>query len=190
MAVTFAPEVAPAVEEINRRFPALGKGGTYPNHGEDEPGGLTEEFYSADFWSTDKGVHDQAFLWIIYNAVRLNLKYVISWNRIWSVARASEGIRPYSRDANRDGVLSASERHTNHIHTSFNESGFYMPSLADIRQVIREELRRPEYLQAAADTFLDRDGKIKNNFTDDPGNTHVALKTALSVLGERTQTGD
>lgn len=62
-----------------------------------------------------------------------------------------------------------------------------MPSLSEIREVIREELQRPEYLRAAADAFLDRDGKIDNHFTGNPENTHVAIKTALSVLGERTK---
>jgi hypothetical protein len=180
----FAPEVKPAVDEINLRFPALGRGGTYPEHGEDEAGGLPSRFYSADFWSTVKADHDEAFKWIIANADRLNLKYVISWCRIWSVERAVEGIRPYFQ-CSKPGA-SASQRHTNHIHTSFNESGFYMPSLSDIRKVIREELLRPEYLNAAADAKLKRDGSIVNNFTDNPSNKFVSEATALSVLGERT----
>jgi hypothetical protein len=182
----FAPEVEPAVEEINARFSELGKGSTYPGHGEDEPGGLSSQYYSADFWSTNKAVHDKVFAWIIANAARLNLKYVISWERIWSVERASEGIRHYRRDANRDGTLSPSERHTNHVHTSFNESGFYMPSLADIRAVVREEINRQSHLDKQADAVLKRDGSIPNTFTDNPANKHVAIATALGVLGERT----
>lgn len=181
---TFAPEVQPAVEEINRTFPKLGQGGTYAGHGEDEPGGLPEQYYSADFWSTDKTVHDKVLAWFIDNAVRINGKYIISWRRIWSVARAGEGIRKYDRYG---AGASPSQAHTNHVHISFNESGFYMPSLSDIQKVIRAELQRPEYLDAVADALLDRDGKIVNNFTNNPANTHVSLKTAVSVLGERTK---
>jgi hypothetical protein len=181
----FAPEVKPAVDEINTRFPALGRGGTYPEHGEDEPGGLPSRYYSADFWCTDKTLHDEAFKWIIANADRLNLKYVISWCRIWSVERAVEGIRPYFQ-CSKPGA-NASQRHTNHVHTSFNESGFYMPALSDIRKVIREELLRDEYLDEVADAVLSRDGQIENHFTGNPLNKFVAIKTALGTLGERTE---
>jgi hypothetical protein len=179
MADVFAPEVRYAVDEINARFPKLGKGGTYPNHGEDEPGGLTEEFYSADFWSTVKADHDEAFAWIIANAERLNLKYVISWCRIWSVERADEGIRRYFQcvpgsDAN------PSQRHTNHIHTSFNEQGFYMPSLSDIRKVIREELDRNN--ADAAKAVWDADA-IPNVWGDGETNPTVRGKSALVEIG-------
>jgi hypothetical protein len=182
----FAPEVEPAVAEINRRFPALGRGGTYTNHGEDEPGRLAENFYSADFWSTDRSDHDEAFHWIIRNAIRLNLKYVISWGRIWSVARAAEGIRPYYRDANQDGVISPSERHSNHIHTSFNESGYYMPSLSDIRAVIREELKANN--DNAADAVLTRDGKVRNIWGREGAGTHTSIASALEEIGKDTKT--
>jgi hypothetical protein len=182
---TFAPEVTPAVEEINARFPALGKGGTYYEHGSDEPGGLPSQYYSADFWSTVKADHDEAMSWIILNAERLNLELVISWCRIWSVARQSEGVRRYFQ-CDIPGT-SASQRHTNHLHVEFNEKGYYMPSLSDIRKMVREELLRPEYLNAAADAKLRRDGQIVNNFTDNPSNKFVSEATALSVLGERTK---
>ena len=183
---TFAPEVAYAVEEINDRFPLLGPGGTYPNHGEDEPGGLPEEFYSADFWSTDKAVHDKVFAWCIENHERLNLHYIVSWCRIWNVERADEGIRRYFQ-CEIEGT-GASKRHTNHVHITFWEQGFYMPSLSDIRKVIREELQREEYLNAVADKNATRDGNVRNSFTDNPsGNTHVSIATALGVLGDRTK---
>lgn len=110
---TFAPHVERAVLEINRRFPRLGNGGTYPEHGEDSATGK----YAADFWATNKDVHDEAFPWLRANAKRLGIKYIISWKRIWSVARASEGVRPYTRYGN---TTNPSQLHTNHIHISFN----------------------------------------------------------------------
>lgn len=181
MSDVFAPEVRYAVDEINARFPALGPGGTYPHHGEDEPGGLTEEFYSADFWSTDKSVHDRVFPWIIANAERLNLKYVISWCRIWSVARADEGIRRYFQ-CEIPGT-SPSQRHTNHVHTSFYEQGFYMPSLSDIRKVIREELDRNNADAAAAVWEAD---VIPNVWGDPTVNPEARAKSALKEIGEDT----
>jgi hypothetical protein len=111
---TFAPHVARAVTEINRVFPALGKGGTYLGHGGASDGGSR---YSADFWSTSKAYHDAVFPWLRANARRLGIKYIISWERIWSVARASEGIRRYSRYG---PGATASQAHRNHIHITFN----------------------------------------------------------------------
>ena len=183
MADIFAPEVRPAVDEINARFPALGKGGTYPNHGSDEPGGLPSEFYSADFWSTNKAVHDEVMSWIILNAERLNLELVISWCRIWSVARADEGVRRYF-ECDIPGT-SDSKRHKNHLHVEFNEQGYYMPSLSDIRKVIREELKANN--GPAADTLLDRDGKIDNVFGHPTAGDYVSTKTALEMIGKATK---
>jgi hypothetical protein len=181
---TFAPEVALAVEEINRRFPELGKGGTYPEHGEDEPGGLPSQYYSADFWSTSKSVHDKVFAWTIASAERLNLKYVISWDRIWSWERRAEGVRPYRRDANRDGKLSAGERHTNHLHHSFNESGFYMPSTREIANEIEKRLLDPDFVQKFAAIFMSRDGIVPNTFPHtDPKNTHLTLRGVAVETG-------
>ena len=180
MAIAFAPEVELAVTEINDRFVQLGQGGTYPGHGEDGPE------YAADFWSTDKAVHDRVLAWVIYSADRLGVKYIISWERIWSVARQDEGIRPYRRDANRDGMLSASERHTNHIHISFDPSGGYMPSAKEIADELAVNTK---FLNAVADAVAKRDGNVVNNFTDNAANTHVSIATALGVLGERTKPG-
>ena len=107
------PHVRASVRETNDTFPMLGPGGTYPGHGEDGAQ------YASDFWTTSKAVHDVVFAWLRQHAIRLNIKYIISWDRIWSVARQSEGVRHYQRDADNDGVLSPSERHTNHIHVSY-----------------------------------------------------------------------
>ena len=112
----FPPRVQLMCDIINDRYSALGQAGTYPGHGEDGAQ------YAADFWTTNKDVHDAVLHWVIENADWLGIKYIISWRRIWSVARANEGIRPYERDANNDGILSASEQHTNHVHISFDPS--------------------------------------------------------------------
>jgi hypothetical protein len=179
----FAPEVEPAVAEINRRFPALGRGGTYPSHGSDEPGGLEENFYSADFWSTDKDVHDEAFHWIIRNAIRLNIELVISWCRIFSVRRADEGIRRYFQ-CDIEGT-SDSKRHKNHLHVEWNESGYYMPSLADIRAVIREELKANNDNAARANWEAD----IIPDVWGDPNdsNTKVRALNAVAQIGKDTK---
>jgi len=182
---TFAPEVTPAVEEINARFPKLGKGSTYYNHGSDEPGRLPSQYYSADFWSTVKAVHDEAFFWIIENAERLNLELVISWGRIWSAERADEGVRPYVRDANQDGVISSSENHSNHLHVEFNESGYYMPSLSDIRAMVREELKRPDYLALVADTVWKRD--IIPSWINVETNPTTQARNAVAEIGRQTK---
>ena len=85
------------MKEIEDRFNV--DGGTYPGHGEDGAE------YATDFWSTSKDKHDEVLAWLIKNAVRIGGKYIITWERIWSVARQDEGICCYKRDANQDGVL-------------------------------------------------------------------------------------
>jgi len=179
MSDMFAPEVRCAVDEINRRFPEVGEGGTYPGHGADEPGGLPSEFYAADFWTTDKTVHDRVFRWIIDNALRLNLKLVISWERIWSVERADEGVRPYLRYGLHP--KDPYQGHRNHVHTEFEEKGFYMPSIDEIRKVIRDELRSESYLRSVGVAVGDAD--VVPNVWGDPKNVNVRLKSALVEIG-------
>lgn len=141
---TFAPHVERAVIEINNRFTALGNGTTYPGHGEDG------SKYAADFWSTNKAVHDRVLKFILEDHKRLGVKYIITWERIWSDARSNEGIRHYRRDANRDGTLSPSERHTNHVHISFNveppEEDDDMPltdaDWAKFRRIVQQEVAK------------------------------------------------
>jgi hypothetical protein len=190
---TFAPHVERAVLEINDRFPALGKGSTYPHHGEDEPGGLPEQYYSADFWSTNKDVHDQVLRWVIEHHKRLGVKYIISWVRIWSDARSDEGVRHYSRY---DGVSNASDSqlHKNHVHISFNETPppeddmpLSSADLDKIRAIVKAEVAANN--DNAADLVLDRDNKIVNK--DDQGvifdagaGDYAALKTAILSLGK------
>ena len=70
----------------------------------DHPKGL-----ALDLMTSDRGKGDAIAAYAVGNAQRLRLTYVIWYRRIWSVARASEGWRPYNG-------LSA---HTDHVHLSF-----------------------------------------------------------------------
>ena len=110
------PHVDAAVDRCEDKFGLIGQ--TYNGHGGDKDGGKE---YSADFWTTSKSKHDEVFNWTIANAVSLGVKYVISWNRIWSQERASEGVRNYERDANDDGIIDDSEAHENHVHVTYNQ---------------------------------------------------------------------
>lgn len=104
------PHVRESVEIIEDRFNLVG--GTYPGH---DP----SESRAADFWTTSKAKHDEVFYWLIANADRLGLMYVISWKRIWSVGRRDEGVRPYTRYDDEPNPT-ASQLHTNHVHTSWD----------------------------------------------------------------------
>jgi len=107
----FTPRVTFITDHLNDKFPGLGNAGTYPGHGEDGAE------YAADFWTTNKTVHDEVLIYVIANARNLGVKYIISWRRIWSVARSNEGIRPYTRYGDN---ATPSQNHTNHVHISFD----------------------------------------------------------------------
>jgi len=103
---TWKPHVQTAVKEIADKF-NIGTVGTYPGHGSAGDGGIS---LSADFMTGSKSTHDAILAYGRANARRLGIKYIISWRRIWSVQRNSEGIRTYTR----------SDPHTNHVHITFN----------------------------------------------------------------------
>lgn len=103
------PFVDRAVDEIENRFGLVGQ--TYPGHGED---GME---YAADFWSTDKAMHDRVFPWVIENGKRLGVWYVISWKRIYSLKHPERGIQAYTRYDPPPNT--ASQDHYNHVHVSF-----------------------------------------------------------------------
>jgi len=103
----------------------------------------------------------------------------------------------------RDHALTTSDKsHLWHIHISIYRK--YINDEAAMRSIlsiwngddddmptakeIADELAtNDKFLDAVADAVLKRDGQIVNHFTGNPDNTHVAISTALSVLGERTK---
>lgn len=70
----------------------------------DHPKGL-----ALDYMTSNRSTGDALAAYAISNVNRLRITYVIWYRHIWSVARASEGWRPYV------GV----SPHTNHVHVSF-----------------------------------------------------------------------
>jgi len=98
------PHVADAAREIGGRFGIRTVYGWAPGL-YDHPKGLALDFMVY----ADRAKGDQLASWVLANAGRLRITYVIWYRRIWSVARAAEGWRPYF------GISS----HTDHVHTSF-----------------------------------------------------------------------
>jgi hypothetical protein len=118
------PHVARSVEEVEQRFGVVGN--SYLGHDDvvmntTKDAALARE-YAADFWTLDKAVHDRVLAWFIDNARRIGATYIVTWGRVWSVARANEGVRVHSA-ANavlEDGSPDKSARHTNHFHFSYD----------------------------------------------------------------------
>jgi len=163
-------------EIINNRFRGLGLAGTYAGHGENGAQ------FAADFWSTNKLTHDAVLKWVIANAKDLGILYIISWERIWSVARASEGIRTYRRDFNGDGILSASERHTNHVHISYDPEKENMAISVNLSDATIEKIaKRAAALVWSADV-------IPNwGVGDKTTNPALQAKNAVGEIGKQTK---
>lgn len=155
--------VEQSINEIERKFDLTG--GTYRGHADGDPGHNMTGDLAADFWTTDKLKHDAVLAWFKRNAVRIGATYIITWRRIWSVARADEGVRVYDRygpDAN------ASQAHTNHVHISYGTT----PPPED------EDVATPKEIATEVwDYAID-------NFKG-PGNDERA-ETAIRLLGSRT----
>jgi hypothetical protein len=111
-------------EEIANKFGA--QIGTYRGHADRDPGHDMTGDLAADFFPYDntKAKHDAMLAWFKDNAVRIGATYIITWRRIWSVARAAEGVRVYS----------GSDPHTGHIHVSYGTTPPEedMPTVKDI----------------------------------------------------------
>jgi hypothetical protein len=163
MARNWWPWVLDQVEAIEDRFNLIGS--TYTGH--DDTNGYGER-YAADFWTTDKAKHDAVFAWFVANAESIGGLYIISRDRIWNILRRAEGVRHYERDANNDGVLSASERHTNHVHISFDPNNPPEEDMPTAKENALELLRT--------------DGEIENVWHDD-GNAYLVVKNAFEEIG-------
>lgn len=151
-------------EYIATRFPA--QIGTYRGHADKDPGHDMSGDLAADFFlfSNTKSEHDELLGWFKSNAKRIGATYIITWRRIWSVARASEGVRAYS----------GSDPHIDHIHISYGTQ----PPAGGIDE--EEDMPTPnEY----ADAVLTRDGKIENVWNPASTNKFVQLASAVEELG-------
>jgi hypothetical protein len=74
----------------------------------DHPKGLALDFMITGL-PNGRATGDALAAFVQANAKTLNVTYVIWYRRIWSVARAGEGWRPYVGDSD----------HTDHVHVSF-----------------------------------------------------------------------
>ena len=107
------PWVRAAAEEIGGKFDVgtvYGIGSR--SYASDHPLGLALDFMV--YGDSDKG--NQIAAYVQQNAGKLNVKYVIWHQRIWSVERDSEGWR----DMEDRGSTTAN--HMDHVHVSFNSS--------------------------------------------------------------------
>lgn len=187
------PDVAAAVEEIEARFGEVGN--SYPGH-DDETNSIE---YAADFWSLDRNEHDRVLNWLKANdganARRIGATYIVTFGRIWSYARRSEGVRRHSGASSSNPSVA----HKNHYHISFRKGATYSPppddpreetddmpyTKAELKAIIAEVI--DSKLDDIAEKVLKLDGVIENN-EDSPTNPHISLETAtkrtLAALDE------
>ena len=110
--ITVKPHVQKAADEVVREFgPGLSPG-TYNGHSPPEGPTQALDLFNQETsagWDLQRRVAD----WLIRNAKRLGVRYVIKWNAngndwIWNIERAGEGWRAM---ATRD--------HRDHVHVTF-----------------------------------------------------------------------
>ncbi len=94
----------------------LGVGDRASNPTSDHPAGRAVDIMIPDYLSpTGRALGDAIAGWCREHAAELGVTYVI-WNvRIWSVARAAEGWRPYTHPS---GATDDTSLHRNHVHVS------------------------------------------------------------------------
>ena len=150
--------VVEANELIARRFNT--QIGTYRGHADGDPGHDMSGDLAADFWLYDntKARHDVVLAWFKLNAERMGATYIITWRRIWSVARADEGVRTYT----------GSDPHTGHIHISYGTT----PPEDDMPTA-----------NEVATAVLRKDGEVENVWNPESGNTHTQLRNAIEEIG-------
>lgn len=106
------PWVQAAADEIGTRFGIAEVLGVGKRDGvSDHPLGLATDFMVTG----PKGTQLRDY--VIANATRLGVTYVIWQQHIWSVARAAEGLRPM---ADRGSITA---NHYDHVHVSYSPSG-------------------------------------------------------------------
>jgi hypothetical protein len=133
------PHVKTAGEQLGARFGIRTIYGWAPGK-YDHPKGLALDFMITNI-DNGRAVGDALAAYVVANAASLGVTYVIWYRRIWSVARAGEGWRPYSGDSD----------HTDHVHVSFAPTGGSGMPLLDIQQT---------GLSNPIDNFTDSLGKM------------------------------
>lgn len=111
------PHVAQVANTVGPRFGIKTIHGWAPGL-YDHPKGLALDFMINNI-PNGKAVGDALAAFLVANAAQLGITYVIWYRRIWSVARAGEGWRPYP-------VPPGDSPHTDHVHASFVAS--FQPS--------------------------------------------------------------
>ena len=110
--ITVKPHVQRAADEVVAEFGPSLSPGTYNGHSPPEGPTQALDLFNAETpagWELQRRIAD----WLIKNAKRLGVRYVIRWNPngndwIWNIERADEGWRAM---ATRD--------HRNHVHVTF-----------------------------------------------------------------------
>ena len=153
-------------EEIAREFGA--QIGTYRGHADRDPGHDMSGDLAADFflYTNTKAKHDQVLAWFKRNARRIGATYIITWRRIWSVERATEGNRDYA----------GSDPHTEHIHVSY---GTKPPQTRPVPPV-QPSLGVPIMADAKPISIVDYKGEQR--LDPDGGYVHINAEKNTSVV--------
>lgn len=106
------PWVAAAANEISQRFGITTMYGVRPDTIPDHPAGLAVDFMVF----TDKGKGDSVAAYVLANASRLGVSYLIWQQQIWNVAR---GDKAWRQMADRG---SPTANHRDHVHVTFNST--------------------------------------------------------------------
>lgn len=147
--------------------------GTYRGHADRDPGHDMSGNLAVDLWlfnNTDAN-HNKILAWFKANAKRIGATYIITNSRIWSVERASEGVRRYT----------GPDPHQDHIHISY---GTTPPKDEDEDMAVSDA----DATKIAART-LDMDGKIRNKDSagkvvfDPEAGDEISLKNAIYQIG-------
>lgn len=169
-------------EEIAQKFHA--QIGTYRGHASGDPGrdrphqvpasldatgNLAADFFLYD---NTKAHHDEVLAWFRRNAERIGATYIITWRRIWSVARAAEGVRVYN----------GSDPHTGHLHVSYGTTEPSEEDMPTAKEIAHELANNEEFLTAVGEAVANAD-VVQNVWGDPAANPKVRVKSALFEIG-------
>lgn len=125
----WVPFVRKGAVEVDTKFPRNAPTSTYPGHGEIYPAirdRANVGQYAVDFMVNNKSEGDAIAAYLVKNAERLGVRYVIWYRKIWSRTNKPSRWRAYRNPiASRRGT--ASGDHTNHPHASFFSNGAHIP---------------------------------------------------------------
>jgi len=116
------PRTRRAMHAVKQAFGVTNIGGSCPGGcrtghipGSDHYTGHAIDIMLTPINAQDRALGDTIANWLVANADRLAVKYVIWDDRIWSAARFAEGWRPYEHPS---GTKCDSHAHRDHIHLS------------------------------------------------------------------------